>query len=178
MITDEGIVLVYTGKGKGKTTAALGIVLRAVGHGLKVLMVQFIKGEWFYGELSSSKRLEPEFEMIAAGKGFIGILDDDHEFEEHKKAAGEAISLAHAKIISNSYDIVILDEINYAINLKLVASDQVLRLIEIKPKKTSLVLTGNYAPKEIIQIADLVTEMNEIKHPFKRGIRAKKGIDY
>lgn len=178
MITDEGIVLVYTGKGKGKTTAALGIVLRAVGHGLKVLMVQFIKGEWFYGELSSSKRLEPEFEMIAAGKGFIGILDDDHEFEEHKKAAGEAISLARSKIISNSYDIVILDEINYAINLKLVASDQVLRLIEIKPKKTSLVLTGNYAPKEIIQIADLVTEMNEIKHPFKRGIRAKKGIDY
>lgn len=178
MTTDEGIVLVYTGKGKGKTTAALGIVLRAVGHGLKVLMVQFIKGEWFYGELSSSKRLEPEFEMIAAGKGFIGILDDDHEFEEHKKAAGEAISLARAKIISNSYDIVILDEINYAINLKLVASDQVLRLIEIKPKKTSLVLTGNHAPKEIIQIADLVTEMNEIKHPFKRGIRAKKGIDY
>jgi len=178
MTTDEGIVLVYTGKGKGKTTAALGIVLRAVGHGLKVLMVQFIKGEWFYGELSSSKRLEPEFEMIAAGKGFIGILDDDHEFEEHKKAAGEAISLARAKIISNSYDIVILDEINYAINLKLVASDQVLRLIEIKPRKTSLVLTGNHAPKEIIQIADLVTEMNEIKHPFKRGIRAKKGIDY
>ncbi|MDR4511887.1 MAG: cob(I)yrinic acid a,c-diamide adenosyltransferase [Nitrososphaeraceae archaeon] len=178
MTTDDGIVLIYTGKGKGKTTAALGIVLRAVGHGLKVLMVQFIKGEWFYGELSSSKRLEPEFEMIAAGKGFIGILDDDHEFEEHKKAAGEAIDLAHAKIISNSYDIVILDEINYAIKLKLVTSDQVLRLIEIKPKKTSLVLTGNYAPKEIIQIADLVTEMNEIKHPFKRGIKAKKGIDY
>lgn len=178
MTTSEGIVLIYTGKGKGKTTAALGIVLRAVGHGLKVLMVQFIKGEWYYGELSSSKRLEPEFEMIAAGKGFIGILDDDHEFEEHKKAAGEAISLAKAKITSNTYDIVILDEINYAIKLNLITSDQVLKLIDIKPKKTSLVLTGNYAPNEIIQKADLVTEMNEIKHPFKRGIKAKKGIDY
>ncbi|MFB5599847.1 MAG: cob(I)yrinic acid a,c-diamide adenosyltransferase [Nitrososphaeraceae archaeon] len=177
-MTSEGIVLIYTGKGKGKTTAALGIVLRAVGHGLKVLMVQFIKGEWYYGELSSSKRLEPEFEMIAAGKGFIGILDDDHEFEEHKKAAGEAIRLVQAKIRSNSYDIVILDEINYAIKLNLITSDQVLKLIDIKPKKTSLVLTGNYAPNEIIQKADLVTEMNEIKHPFKRGIKAKKGIDY
>jgi cob(I)alamin adenosyltransferase len=178
MTTNEGIVLIYTGKGKGKTTAALGIVLRAVGHGLKVLMVQFIKGEWYYGELSSYKRLEPEFEMIAAGKGFIGILDDDHEFEEHKKAAIEAINLANAKITSNVYDIVILDEINYAIKLNLITSDQVLRLIDLKPKKTSLILTGNYAPKEIVQIADLVTEMNEIKHPFKKGIKAKKGIDY
>jgi cob(I)alamin adenosyltransferase len=174
----NGLVLIYTGKGKGKTTAALGIVLRALGHGLKVLMVQFIKGEWYYGELSSSKRLEPEFELIAAGRGFIGILDDDHEFEEHKRAATDAIVLAKEKILSRAFDIVILDEINYAIKLNLLTIDEVMELIDVKPKETSLVLTGNYAPKEIIQVADLVTEMKEIKHPYRLGVKAKEGIDY
>jgi cob(I)alamin adenosyltransferase len=178
METNRGLVLIYTGKGKGKTTAALGIVLRAVGHGLKVLMIQFIKGEWYYGELSSSKRLTPEFEMIAAGKGFIGILDDDHDFGEHKKSAKDALILAKEKISSKKYDIIILDEINYAINLKLVSTEEVLELINVRPKDTSIVLTGNYAPLEIIKVADLVTEMNEIKHPYKYGIKAKRGIDY
>ncbi|MCI0560919.1 MAG: cob(I)yrinic acid a,c-diamide adenosyltransferase, partial [Nitrososphaera sp.] len=94
MPPERGLVIVYTGKGKGKTTAALGIVLRAIGHGMKVGMIQFIKGEWFYGELASSKRLEPEFEMIAAGKGFVGIIDDDHPVEDHHKAAQAALALA------------------------------------------------------------------------------------
>ena len=178
METNRGLVLIYTGKGKGKTTAALGIVLRAVGHGLKVLMIQFIKGEWYYGELSSSKRLNPEFEMIAAGKGFIGILDDDHDFREHKKSAKDALILAKEKISSKKYDIIILDEINYAINLKLVSTEEVIELINMRPKNTSIVLTGNYAPIEIIKVADLVTEMKEIKHPFQHGIKAKRGIDY
>ena len=178
MEATRGLVLIYTGKGKGKTTAALGIVLRAVGHGLKVLMIQFIKGEWYYGELSSSKRLTPEFEMIAAGKGFIGILDDDHDFREHKKSAKDTLILAKEKISSKKYDIIILDEINYAINLKLVSTEEVLELINERPQYTSIVLTGNYAPTEIINAADLVTEMNEIKHPYKYGIKAKKGIDY
>ena len=87
VLQERGLVIVYTGKGKGKTTAALGIVLRAVGHGMKVGMIQFIKGEWYYGELTSSKRLEPEFELIAAGKGFVGIVDDDHPREDHQIAA-------------------------------------------------------------------------------------------
>ena len=178
METKRGLVLIYTGKGKGKTTAALGIVLRAVGHGLKVLMIQFIKGEWYYGELSSSKRLNPEFEMIAAGKGFIGILDDDHDFREHKKSANDALILAREKISSKKYDIIILDEINYAINLKLVSTEEVIELINMRPKDTSIVLTVNYAPIEIIKVADLVTEMKEIKHPYQYGIKAKKGIDY
>ena len=178
METKRGLVLIYTGKGKGKTTAALGIVLRAVGHGLKVLMIQFIKGEWYYGELSSSKRLNPEFEMIDAGKGFIGILDDDHDFREHKKSANDALILAREKISSKKYDIIILDEINYAINLKLVSTEEVIELINMRPKDTSIVLTGNYAPIEIIEVADLVTEMKEIKHPYQYGIKAKKGIDY
>jgi cob(I)alamin adenosyltransferase len=178
MKAENGLVVIYTGKGKGKTTAALGIVLRAVGHGFKVLMIQFIKGEWYYGELSSSKRLTPEFEMIAAGKGFIGILDDDHDIVEHRKSAEDAFILAKEKILSKKYDIIILDEINYAINLKLLSTNQVLELINIRPKQTSIVLTGNYAPNEIIKVADLVTEMNEIKHPYQQGIKAKRGIDY
>jgi cob(I)alamin adenosyltransferase len=175
---DEGIVVVFTGKGKGKTTAALGIVLRAVGHGHKVGMIQFIKGEWFYGELASSKRLEPEFEMIVAGKGFVGIIDDDHPIEDHRSAAQKAISLAKEKISSGNYDIIILDEINYALNMNLIILKDVVDIINSRPKKTTLVLTGNYAVREVLELADLVTEMKEIKHPYCRGIKAKKGIDY
>lgn len=116
--------------------------------------------------------------MIAAGKGFIGILDDDHEFVEHKKSAENALTLAKEKILSKKYDIIILDEINYAINLKLLSTNQVLELLNVRPKQTSIVLTGNYAPNEIIKVADLVTEMNDIKHPYQKGIKAKRGIDY
>ena len=178
MSSDKGLVVVYTGKGKGKTTAALGIVLRSLGHGYKVGMIQFIKGEWYYGELGSSKRLEPEFEMIAAGKGFVGIIDDDHPIEDHQKAAQEAFVLAEERLSSEIYDVMILDEINYAVKLNLISVQNVLDIIKKKPKKTTLVLTGNYAPAEVIAIADLVTEMKEIKHPYRFGIKAKKGIDY
>ena len=174
----DGFVIVYTGKGKGKTTAALGMALRAVGYNHKICMIQFIKGSWHYGEMTSSKRLEPEFELTAIGKGFVGIMDDKSPIEDHKKIANEAFRIAKEKIQSEKYDIIILDEINYAINLNLVKLEDVLDLIKIKPAKLNLVLTGNYAKDEIIQIADLVTEMREIKHPFKSGIRAKKGIDF
>src|SRR5919199_5180337 len=174
----KGLVIVYTGNGKGKTTAALGIVLRAVGHGLKVGMIQFIKGEWYYGELTSSKRLEPEFEMIAAGKGFVGIIDDDHPIEIHQKAAQEAVALVKEKLASGAYDVMILDEINYAMKLNLITVQNVLDIIKIKPDKTTLILTGNYVAAEVIAAADLVTEMKEVKHPYNLGIKAKKGIDY
>ena len=175
---ETGLVIVYTGKGKGKTTAALGIVLRAVGHGYKVGMIQFIKGEWYYGELTSSRRLEPEFELIAAGRGFVGIIDDDHPIEDHQKAAKDAIELAKQKIASGHYDVMILDEINYAAKLNLISQQDILDVIASRPKKTSLVLTGNYVPEAIMAAADLVTEMREIKHPFQRGVKAKKGIDF
>ena len=175
---EKGLVIVYTGKGKGKTTAALGIVLRAVGHGYKVGMIQFIKGEWYYGELTSSKRLEPEFELIVAGRGFVGIIDDDHPIEEHEKAAKDAIEVAKQKIASGDYDIMILDEINYAVKLNLISQEDILDVIAAKPEKTSLVLTGNYVPKSVMDAADLVTEMREIKHPYQRGIKAKKGVDF
>ena len=175
---EKGLVIVYTGKGKGKTTAALGIALRAVGYKKKICMIQFIKGSWHYGEMHSSKKLEPEFEMIAVGKGFVGILDDKSPKEDHKETAKEAIRISKEKIQSGIYDIVILDEVNYAVNLELISIKEVMELIESKPSETDLVLTGNYAKKEIIEIADLVTEMKEIKHPFQLGIKAKKGIDF
>ncbi len=171
------MVIVYTGNGKGKTTAALGVVLRSVGYGYKVVMIQFIKGEWPYGELKSSERLKPEFEMIAAGKGFVGIIDDDHDFSEHVKAAKQALKIARNKIESGLYDIVILDEINYAIKLKLILVEEVIDLIQNR-KKTSVILTGNHAHWQVIENADLVTEMKELKHPYKNGIKARKGIDY
>ena len=175
---ENGLTIVYTGKGKGKTTAALGIVLRAVGYEKKVCMIQFIKGSWHYGEMTSSKKLEPEFEMITVGKGFVGIIDDKSPKEDHKEIAKEAIKISNEKIQSGKYDIVILDEINYAVNLDLISVKDVLNLIKSKPQKVDLVLTGNYAKDEVIEIADLVTEMREIKHPFQRGIKAKKGIDF
>ena len=177
-MSNRGLIIVYTGKGKGKTTAALGIVLRAVGHGYKVVMIQFIKGEWYYGELTSSKRLEPEFEMIAAGKGFVGIVDDDHPIEDHKDAAKQAIALAKEKLSSGKYEVMILDEINYAVKLGLISEQDILEIIASKPEKTNLVLTGNYALDSVIAVADLVTEMKEIKHPYQQGIKAKKGIDF
>ena len=174
----DGLVIVYTGKGKGKTTAALGMALRAVGHDRRICMIQFIKGSWHYGEMTSSKLLEPQFELVAVGKGFVGILDDKSPREEHVKIAREAVQISREKIQSKKYDIIILDEINYAVNLGLVEVNDVLDLIKIKPSTLHLVLTGNYARDEIINVADLVTEMKEIKHPFQVGIKAKKGIDY
>ena len=173
-----GLTIVYTGKGKGKTTAALGIALRATGYEKKTCIIQFIKGSWHYGEMDSSKRLEPEFEMVAVGKGFVGIIDDKSPKKDHEKVAKEAIRISNEKIQSGNYDIVILDEINYAVNLNLISVNDVLNIIKSKPKEVNLVLTGNYAKDEIIEIADLVTEMKEIKHPFQQGIKAKKGIDF
>jgi len=174
----KGLVIVYTGGGKGKTSAALGLVLRAVGYNHKVCMVQFVKGSWHYGELDSAKRLAPEFELVTAGKGFVGILDDKSPREEHVKAANDTLAISKEKIMSGKFNVVILDEINYAVQLELLKLDDVIDLIKSKPSELDLVLTGNHAAKEVIDIADLVTEMKEIKHPFKSGKKAKKGIDF
>ena len=175
---EDGLVIVYTGGGKGKTTAALGMAVRAVGYGHKVCMIQFIKGSWHYGEMDSSKKLAPEFELVAIGKGFVGILDDKSPKEDHEKYAEEAIKMCKDKILSEKYDLIILDEINYAVNLGLINIKSVMDLIKLKPKKLDLVLTGNHAKEEVLKLADLVTEMKEIKHPFQSGIKAKKGIDF
>ena len=178
MSNGDGLVIVYTGNGKGKTTAALGLSLRAIGYEHKVCMLQFIKGSWHYGEMDSSKKLSPNFELIAVGKGFVGILDDNSPREEHEKYAVEALKICREKIFSEKYDVVILDEVNYAVNMDLLDVNEIIKLIKEKPEKLDLVLTGNHAKEEIIELADLVTEMKEIKHPFKSGIKAKKGIDF
>lgn len=178
LMTEQGLTIVYTGKGKGKTTAALGIALRASGYEKKICMIQFIKGSWHYGEMESSKKLGSNFEMIAVGKGFVGIIDDKSPKEEHEQIAKEALKISEKKILSGDYDIVILDEINYAVNLGLITINDVTELIKSKPADLDLILTGNYAKDEILKLADLVTEMREIKHPFQKGIKAKKGIDF
>ncbi|MDC0169609.1 cob(I)yrinic acid a,c-diamide adenosyltransferase [Candidatus Nitrosopelagicus sp.] len=177
-MSKDGLVIVYTGNGKGKTTAALGLAIRAVGYEHKVCMLQFIKGSWHYGEMDSSKKLEPNFELIAIGKGFVGILDDNSPREEHEKYAAEALRICREKINSGKYNVVILDEVNYAINLGLIDVQEIIKLIKEKPSNLDLVLTGRDVKEEIVELADLVTEMKEIKHPFKSGIKAKKGIDF
>ena len=174
----DGLVIVYTGKGKGKTTAALGMALRATGYNHKICMIQFIKGSWHYGEMDSIEKLGSNFELIAVGKGFVGIIDDKSPKEEHQKIAQEAIKISKERIESKKYDLIILDEINYAVNLDLIKIEDVIELINSKPEDLNLVLTGNYVRPEIIEMADLVTEMKEIKHPYQLGIKAKKGIDF
>ena len=133
---------------------------------------------WLMGENELAKSLAPEFELITAGNGFVGFLDDKSPREEHVKAANDTLAISKEKIMSGKFNVVILDEINYAVQLELLKIDDVIDLIKSKPPELDLVLTGNHAAKEVIDIADLVTEMKEIKHPFKSGIKAKKGIDF
>ncbi len=175
---DKGLIIVYYGKGKGKTTAALGVALRAIGYNLRVAMIQFIKGEWDYGELHSSQKLGPNFELIVTGKGFVGIIDDDHHIDEHIQSSRNALRISKEKIKSKEYNIIILDEINYALKLNLISEEEVIEILNSKPFEVNIIMTGNYISEKILEIADLVTEMVEIKHPFRKGIKAKRGIDF
>jgi cob(I)alamin adenosyltransferase len=175
---NQGLVIVYTGDGKGKTTAALGMCVRAVGHGLKICIVQFVKGTWKYGELEGLKKLGPQIELHVMGKGCVGILGDKLPVEEHREEAESALALAVEKVSSGKFDIVILDEINVAVKLELIPVEKVLDLIHSRPEEVNLVLTGRNADPQIVKVADLVTEMLDIKHPYQSGILAKKGIDW
>lgn len=176
--SEKGLLIVYTGDGKGKTTAALGMALRAVGYSWRVCIVQFIKGSWKYGELKSAARLAPELELNVAGEGFVGIVDDKLPIEEHRKAAQAALQLAEEKMLSGEYRLLILDELNVAVSLDLVSEEELSSLIDKRPAKLHLVLTGRGAPDSLLKEADLVTEMTEIKHPYQQGILAQKGIDF
>lgn len=173
-----GLVVVITGNGKGKTTSALGIALRAAGHKMKVCFIQFMKGDIHSGELASIKRLSPEVEMHVMGKGFCGIMGNPYKFPEHRQDAQKAIKLAKEKVLSGNYDIVILDEINNSLKLKLVDLPQVLDLIDNKPPLSHLVLTGRDAHTEVKKRAHTVSEIVEVKHAFWLGIEPQKGIDY
>ena len=179
----RGLVILYTGNGKGKTSAAMGGVLRALGHGWTVLVIQFFKGDWpiVFGEVEMAKRLAPQFELLQMGKGFVKHMGDQKPFEEHAAAAKQALAEARERIASGKYDLVVLDEIVYAIDyagVQLVTIDEVLALIDAKPPSVHLVMTGRNAPQALIDRADLVTEMHEVKHPWQRKIPAQLGIDY
>jgi len=173
----EGLVVVLTGKGKGKTTSALGMALRACGHGMRVLMVQFIKGGRPTGELAAAERLRPEFEIRRFGKGFVctGVRKPS---PEDVAAAQEGLAFAREAVASGRYQMVILDEINYAVRYGLVPIGDVMRLVNEKPAALHLVLTGRDAHPTLVARADLVTEMCAIKHPFDSGRKATRGIEF
>ena len=172
---ERGLTQVYTGDGKGKTSAAFGLGLRAIGRGLKVYVVQFIKGGFDYGEAHIVDDLA-NLELKAFGRG--KFVTEMPPTDEDVELAKEAFELAHEVVNSDEYDLVILDEINVALNLKLIDVKEVIDLIRNKPEQVELILTGRYAPPEVIEEADLVTEMKEIKHPYTRGIPPRKGIEY
>jgi len=171
----RGLVQVYTGEGKGKTTAAFGLALRAAGHGMKVVIVQFLKTA-DYGEHKALSRLAPEIRLKAFGRrGFVrrqGLEPEDYEM------AREALSFAREVMVKGEADILILDEINVALHLGLLREEEVLFLLEARPPKMELVLTGRGAPERILAAADLVTEMRPLKHPFAEGVAAREGIEF
>ena len=169
------MVQVFTGNGKGKTSAALGTVLRALGHGLKAYIVFFMKGKYPYGEFSTLSKL-PNVDVDSFG---LRCLTDRANINpEEIEQAKLAMSAAREAMLSGNYDLVILDEVNVAVNFKLIELDEVVRLIGDKPQNVELILTGRYADARLIELADLVTEMVKIKHPYDKGVKARKGIEY
>lgn len=174
----KGLVIVYTGDGKGKTTASLGMCIRAAGHKKKIKIIQFIKGTWHYGELDGIKLLSDYVELEQMGKGFVGIIDDKEDISTHIQAAEKAFERSREEMLSGKYDILILDELNVALKLNLLKVEAVLDLIKDKPEKLHLVITGRDAHEKVIELANLVTEMREIKHPFQEGILAQEGVDF
>lgn len=173
-----GLVVVITGYGKGKTTSALGIVVRAVGYEMKVCLIQFMKGDLYAGEYDGLKKLAPYVEHHVTGKGFCGIQGNPYPYSEHRANAQDAIKLAKEKMLSGEFDLLICDEINNSLKLNLVDLPQVLDLIDSKPDNMHLVLTGRDAHPEVVAKANTVSEVNEIKHAFREGIEPQKGIDY
>jgi cob(I)alamin adenosyltransferase len=172
--SEKGLLIVFTGNGKGKTTAALGMALRAAGHGMKVLVLQFIKGAWTYGELLSLKKIE-EIEIKQLGTGFTWKKEN---LEEDRRLAEAGWQEAVSEINRAGYDIIVLDELNIILSLGLLPVKNVLDALQTRTT-SHIVVTGRNAPDELIAIADLVTEMKVVKHPFKdRGLKASKGIEF
>jgi cob(I)alamin adenosyltransferase len=174
----KGLLIVYTGPGKGKTTCALGTAFRAVGQGLRVLMVQFIKGSWHYGELDSAKMLgDDKFQIRPMGRGFVKIGGADTDPEDIRLCL-EAWQFGRDQIYSEVYDLVVLDEINYVISYKMLDPEMVVDSLAKRPERVHVICTGRNAHPKLVEFADLVTEMREVKHPYTKGITAQRGIDY
>ena len=172
---NKGLVMVFTGDGKGKTTAALGQALRAIGHGLKVYLLQFMKGRK-YGELLAVEKYLPDLTFHLSGLDSFVMRDDPAPVDIELARSG--LNLARQVMESNEYDMVILDEVNVAIDFKLISLDEVVEIIKNKPYSLHLILTGRYAPPEIIELADTVSEIKEIKHHYTTGIKEMAGIDH
>ncbi len=175
------MIIVFTGNGKGKTTASLGQMVRVLGRGKSALMIQFIKGPWRSGEDEFGERFKIDdlrFKIVKMGLGFVGILGDKLPREEHQKAAENALELFKKEVVSEKWYLIVLDEINVAVSLGLLKPEKILDAIKDYPKDKLLILSGRGAPQEFIDIADLATEMKEIKHPFNYGELAKLGVEF
>ena len=171
----KGLILVNTGNGKGKTTAAFGTALRAIGRGYKVAMVQFIKGKWKTGEVEGAKKFGEHFKIFTMGEGFTW---DTQNFEQDVKTARKAWDKCRELLHDTEHQLVIFDEINYVMKYNFLPASEVADVVQKKPALKHVILTGGGAPPEIIEIADLVTEMKSIKHPYEKGIKAQPGIEY
>lgn len=173
--TTRGMVEIFTGNGKGKTSAALGLTLRALGHGLNIYIAFFMKGDFPYGE----QKILSELPNVTFDRfGSRDFVDPANVKPEEKEEARNALEAARRAMLSLKYDIVILDEVNVAAAWKLIDVADVIKLIHDKPEKVELVLTGRYADPELIKLADLVTDMVKVKHPFDKGVLSRKGIEY
>ena len=178
MAEQKGLLIVYTGPGKGKTTCALGTAFRAVGQGLRVLMVQFIKGSWHYGELDAAEMLGPEhIEIRPMGRGFVKIGGAESDPED-VRLCEEAWEFGRSQMMSGEYDLVVFDEINYVISYHMLDVEKVVAAFGARPARVHVICTGRNAHPRLVEAADLVTEMREVKHPYTKGILAQRGIDY
>ena len=173
----RGLIIVNTGPGKGKTTAAMGTALRAVGNGMKVLMLQFLKGSWHYGELDAVKAFGDNFVMKQMGRGFVKVGGAETDPED-VRLVEQAWDEARQAIMSGQWDLVILDEINYAISYGMLDPAEVVEGLKQKPDQVHVILTGRNAHPTIIELADTVTEMKQVKHAYEKGVLAQRGIEY
>lgn len=190
---ETGLIQVYTGNSKGKTTASFGLAMRAIGHGFKVFIIQFMKGNDYYGELKTLERLYPDIQLRQFGRNCINpeakgqgrcrscghcFIHKGEGTDRDRAIANEALLFSKEIVNSGDYDVVILDELNNALRFGLLEIKPVLDFLKEKPEKVEIVITGRGAPAEMIEVADLVTEMTQVKHPIQKGIRARKGIEY
>lgn len=173
----RGLVLINTGPGKGKTTAAMGTALRAVGCGMRVLMLQFIKGSWHYGELDAVKAFDGNFVIRQMGRGFVKVGGAETDPED-VRLVEEAWEEALQAILSGEWDLVILDEINYAISYGMLDPARVVETLKQRPEMLHVILTGRNAHPSLVEMADTVTEMRDVKHAYQKGILAQRGIEY
>src|SRR5258708_28296589 len=172
----RGLIIVNTGPGKGKTTAAMGTALRAVGNGMKVLMLQFLKGSWHYGELDAVEAFGDKFVMKQMGRGFVKVGGAETDPED-VRLVEQAWSEAEQAILSGQWDLVILDEINYAISYGMLDPAKVAAVLKRKPEMVHVILTGRNAHPTLVELADTVTQMRQTKHAYEKGAIAQHGIE-